>query len=419
MLVSTEAGSDTAATRERMMEILTKAWLSLPDVVTSLGDITKNRIEAALRTTGPSGRIDLVHDLASSAAYDVVVKLYGTPGPLWLTELAVALPFAHQHVGELQPDWLRAAQAGARTDVGLASLQIWSILMFVDIVGNYEQQPELMALSSQAGAEMLSHLNSVIVQARARKAPPANPPTPPPNLLAAFVSLEDYFVKHFGPGYSSTAYYTDVRMLLLELVSTTVANIPAAFGAVMDAVLKFNIPLTELVPVLLDRPAFVPPGTPPPPPSQDGVVRLIYETCRLNGLVEILMRTCMQQDTLPSGAVVQKDDLVAALVGVAAFDPNGFPEPMRLSLHPFLPGPNRDIANYLMFGATVGTADETRDCWGRERVALSILKECVKAAGRLQHLQRVAGEAGNARKLAHLTIGLSARFSAVLPDWQS
>jgi hypothetical protein len=261
---------------------------------------------------------------------------------------------------------------------------------------------------------LLSHLSSVIMQARARKALPTDPPTPPPNLLAAFVSLEDYFVPLFG--YSSATYYTDVRMLLLELVSTTVANIPAAFGAVMDAVLKFNIPLTELIPILLDKPAFLPPGT--PPPSQDGVVRLIYETCRLNGLVEILMRTCMQKDTLPSGGVLEVGDLVAALVGVAAFDPRGFPEPMRLSLHPFLPGPERNIDNYLMFGAKGGTVDESRDCWGRDRLALSILRECVKAAGRLQHLQRVAGEAGHARKLAHLTIGLSARFSAVIPDRQ-
>jgi membrane-associated protease RseP (regulator of RpoE activity) len=82
----------------------------------------KHSIETALSGTSQSGRIDLVHDLASATVYDVLVKLYGTPGPDWLTELAVSLPFSHQHIGELQPDWLKAAQAGTLVFVGYLAL---------------------------------------------------------------------------------------------------------------------------------------------------------------------------------------------------------------------------------------------------------------------------------------------------------
>jgi deferrochelatase/peroxidase EfeB len=445
-LVTTELGSDTAPARERMFGILEMAWDALgPDTYRRLAAVTKRSIEAALRATGPSKRIDLVHDLASSAVYDVLVDVFGTPGPTWLTELGVSLPFSHQHVGELQPDWLTAAQAAAKSgtpdNLGLASIQIWSILMTVDLIGNYEQQPELMALSGQAASEMLGHLGMLIAQARAKFAEQAaqfaqsgeKQEPRPPNLLAAFVFVEKACVEKARvkePGYSSSAYYADVRAMLLELVGTTMANIPTTFAAVMDAVLKFNIPLPELIPVLQGPPMFRP--TDPPAPSlkpednvapslksedNDGVARLIYEACRLNGLIKILMRICKQDDELPSGGKVMAGDVVAALTGVAAFDESAFPESKRLSLWPFLPGPERKIDNYLLFGARVSNPEESRDCWGREKLALLMVKECVKAAGRLQHLQSVAGEAGNARTIAHITIGLAARFSGVLPDW--
>ena len=130
------------------------------------------------------------------------------------------------------------------------------------------------------------------------------------------------------------------------------------------------------------------------------------------------MRTCMQDKTLPSGGKVKKGDVVAALLGVAAFDPISFPEPRRLSLWPYLPGPQRNLNDYLLFGAIATDQKESRDCWGREKLALKILKECVKAAGRLQHLQRVAGPTGKAKTLVNIVIGLSARFAGVLPDRQ-
>lgn len=412
MLVSTELGSDSESTRRRMYEILNEAWKALgPNIYPRLAAITKSSIEATLAASTQSGRIDLVNDLASVAVYDVLVKLYGTPGPTWLTEMAVALPFSHQHVGDLPRDWLAGLKTQAPDNVGWTSLQLWSILMFVDIVGNYEQQPELMALSRQAASEFLTHLSTLLARARARQAPPQT------NLLAAFVHLEGRFVKQFG--YSPAAYYTDVRMLLLEMVGTTVANIPATFAAVMDAVFKFNIRLPELMPILLQPPVFSPPGSPLTAADKDGVGRLIYETCRLNGVAKVLMRTCMQADTLPSGGKIQAGDLVAALVAAASLDKQAFPDPRQFSLHPFLPGPERNVDNYLLFGAKADVAAERRDCWGRGTLALYLLKECVKAAGRLQHLQRVAGEAGKPKVIARLTTGLPARFSAVLPDWGS
>ncbi|GEP57466.1 hypothetical protein [Reyranella soli] len=433
--VATEFGSGTEATRRRMFSVLGKAWKLMGEgTYERFDEVTKRSITAALGATGPSKRIDLVHDLASGAVYDVLVDVFGTPGPAYLTELAISLPFSSLHVGALQPEWVTAARLASKSGVpdnfSLASLQIWSILMTIDLIGNYEQQPELMALSAQAAAEMLTHLGTVITKARATYALGAanyrqavarsRPHEPSPNLMASFVYLEDHFVKgHNSPEAcydSASEYYADVRVMLLELVGTMVANIPAAFGTVMDAVLKFNIPLTELLPILLGTPQFGPGGKSEDMPGEDGVVRLIYETCRLNGLIKVLMRTCRQTDVLPSGGEVVEGDVVAALLGVAAFDEEHFTEARRFSLHPFLPGPVRNIDDYLMFGERNIEKPGGRGCWGRD-TALCILKECVKAAGRLQHLQRVAGPAGRARTLTQVTIGLPARYSGVLPDW--
>ena len=218
----------------------------------ALESITKRNIEAALRRTGPSRRIDLVHDIASVAVYGVISELFGTPGPTSLTELAVALPFARQHVGDLEPEWLLAASARKPDDPGLATWQIWSILLFADIVGNATRQPELMSLANQAGSEFLNHLGALIVRARASSSMTPEKSTPP-NLLAAFVSLEKTFVGKCG--YTSVDYYSDVRILLLELVSSAVV-IPSTFGSVMATLLDFGINLSELMPVLLADPQF-------------------------------------------------------------------------------------------------------------------------------------------------------------------
>lgn len=408
-IVSTEPGSHTAPKRQRLRTILETAWRQLGDRK-ALESITKRNIEAALRRTGPSRRIDLVHDIASVAVYGVISELFGTPGPTSLTELAVSLPFARQHVGDLEPDWLLAASARKPDDPGLATWQIWSILLFADIVGNSTRQPELMSLANQAGSEFLNHLSGLIARARMPPENPAEKPAPA-NLLAAFVALEKFFVEKFA--YTSVEYYSDVRILLLELASSAVV-IPATFGSVMGTLLDFGINLSQLMPILLKDPQFGPAG------KEDGVERLVYEAWRLNPSIRLLMRKCKQDIELPSTGKLKAEDWVAALVAVACFDGEAFEEPKRFSLHPFLPGPPRKIEDYLLFGTSGDseTAEGRKICWGRDALALYLLKECVKAASRLQRLRRVAGPTGDLRKIVQINVGLCAHFAGVLSDWK-
>ena len=408
MLVATERGAGTATQRDHLTQILNEGWSALgPDVHTRLAKITKRSIEAALRRTAPSRRIDLGYDLAAVAVYDVVTELFGTPGPDYLTELAVSLPFAQKHIMELPPEWLKAAHLQAPDNPSLATLHIWSILLLADVVANVIKQDELTALSNQGGSEFLTHLDTLIAEARDRKAPATC------NLLAAFVTLESRFVTAFG--YSALEYYADVRMLLMELAGSAMTNIPTVFGTIMGVVLDHQLPLTELIPILLTPPKFPVAGAAPGSRPEDGVARLVLETARLNAPLPVLMRACMEDQVLPSGGRLNKGDWVAAILAAANIDHRGFPEPYRFSLRPFLPGPERKIDNYTQFGVVGGQ----RECWGRDRLAMFMLKECLKATGRLQLLQKVAGEAGKPKTVVQVIVGLPARFASVLPDWST
>jgi hypothetical protein len=85
---------------------------------------------------------------------------------------------------------------------------------------------------------------------------------------------------------------------------------------------------------------------------------------------------------------------------------------------PDLPRPRNPATDYLLFGAMEDGADgkpSNKTCWGRDRVALPVLEECLWAASRLGGLRRVAGKAGEPQTLANIKIGLKARFTRVEP----
>jgi cytochrome P450 len=404
MIVSTQPDSITGAKRALMIMILEAGWaaLSTPQeaVYVRLARVTKRSIEATLRRTASRRTIDIVHDLGSVTTYNVISDLFGTPGPDWLTEMAVALRFSRQHLTQVEPEWLAAIKASKPEDVGLATWQVWSILMFLDIVGNYLQQEELKALGVQAGREFLTHIDTLIVKARKQPLPPHT------NLLAAFVSLEPMFTDPTKPNALPVeAYYGLVRMLLLEVASSGIVIAPT-LGSVIHTALTAGIDLPSLIQLLTKV-------TPSQAKFDEGIKRVLYETWRLNPTVKLLMRRSNQAEQYGKDTV-QKGDWIAALIGAACFDPVAFPQPRQFSLDPILPGPKRNIEDYLLFGDAQAPG---RLCWGRDKLALYVLTECLKAAGRLKGLKKVAGAGGELKKFAQVNIGLSTRFVSVLPDW--
>lgn len=399
VLIATEKGGETAAARDRLRAILDKAWSTFvrdTQFYDRWEAIVDDQCNKAVRRALRSGRMDVVQDLATDAVYGFVGRFYGITGPDWLTELAVALPFTRQHVGQLHPDWLAAQQGQAPRNPRMMTLQIWSIVFLADLIANVSQMADLKSLSDQACSEFLNHLEDLLTAAR------RHPPRQSLNLIDAFVATEAAFVTP-GAAYDTNAYYRDVSAILLELTAATMANIPTIFGELMNTLLTNRVDLAALLP-LLTRPM--------PDGDKSGVTRLIYETDRLNPAFGLFLRHCEQDTRLSAtGTDIKRGEWVLALLNAANLDGRKFESPLTFSLHPFLPGPERPLANYLLFGAL----NSGRDCWGRDRFALRFLERLIRSLGTIQGMRKVPGPQGELMKLLRVNIGLHTRFARV-PD---
>jgi Dyp-type peroxidase family len=379
VIVGTEDVGSTQSTRERLHAVLYDAWklleqarasAKMPDVRT----IAKSASDDAVRRIAYDRRIDLVNDLAAPATFAIITDLYGIPPPDWLTELGASLRFARQHIGQLPPEWIAKLIGKEPDNPGLATIQIWSALILADLIGNVQSISTLHILARQAGSEMLNYLDNVISLAR------ASPIRSSTTLLGAFVENEPKMEER-------SLYYNDVSTILLEIVGTTMASTPLAFASVMEALFKFRLDLPTLVQM----------------PFPEVLSHIIYEADRLNPTLSVRMRYCEKQTKL-GNATIEAGEWVASLIAAANMDPRprAFPEPYRFKL-------DRPLGTYLLFN----DAQNSRACWGRDRVAMVVLQECLMAASRLQGLRRVAGKGGEPSKLAGVTTSLPARFTQV------
>ncbi|HEY8572057.1 hypothetical protein [Phenylobacterium sp.] len=420
------------AARTRLWTLLNSGWQTLAGkfdkdpakgstaLVQSVRDTMQKRLEASLRRSGGGGAIDLVGDLAVPATYAVLCDIYGVAGPSWITELAVSLPFSRQHVGDLPPEWLLAMKGEKPQNPGQTTMQLWSAFLLADLIGNFVENHELRAVSRQAGAELMNHLDLELDEARSRAAK-----VPKRTLIDAIVENADKdpairdLYKEFTDDEWRKQHDRDAVLLLLEILGTTLAVIPLTFASVMEQLLKSRIDLRALL-------------------DQTGLgvnaTRIIYEAERLNPNVPVRMRRCERDielaaekvavvipPVLPEGsedkaAVIKKGEYVGTLINAAHLDPRRFDMPQLF--WPFAGAPPlgsrpRKETDYLLFG----TWDEgsNKKCWGRDRVALPVLEECLSAASRLGGLRRVAGKAGEPQTLVGIKIGLKARFTRVEP----
>jgi cytochrome P450 len=193
---------------------------------------------------------------------------------------------------------------------------------------------------------------------------------------------------------STTDYYRIVQSLLLELVPSALAVIPATFGSLINAMLGQRVNLSYLIPHLDKL------------PSGDGVKRLIYEMNRLSPSLPLLQRYAKEEVVLGEGMKIEKGNWIGALVVAANLDKDVFPEPRVFSLGaPY--GPKRDLDDYIMFGS-VGS---DRECFGRDRLAMLALAKFLRAAAKFPGLRRVAGAGGVPVPIIRTMIGLPAKFA--------
>jgi deferrochelatase/peroxidase EfeB len=417
-VIGTDRAGPTSETRARLFTVLNEAWGRLvqrwgePDPPLDVRQAAQVRLKAALRRTAGGRRIDLVDDLAVQAAYGVIDKVFGMRGPQWLTEMAAALPFARQHVGDLPADWIAAFKGERPTDPGLTTMQVWNAVLVADLIANVQGQQTLQVLARQAGSEMLNHIDYSMAQARAR-----GPVGCPANLIECFIQRQQQPTAAIQAAYAGfgnswlEVYYKDVAIILLEILGSTLAVVPLTFGSVMATLLQLRIDLSLLLPRL--RP--------------DGAAKIVYEGERLNPNAATRVRRCAFAREI-GGVGIEQGDYVAAVIKLANMDKHVFWKPKRFSLGESDPladdfarlvRPNqvhpRDPSNYLLFGVQ----DSEKKCWGQGPVAMPILEECIGAGGHLQGLRGVAGPRGAPQKLAGVMVGLPARFTRVLPNYPS
>lgn len=397
ILISTDARS--AALRKNMKDVLEQAWNAL-DPYKAFKEHLDNAIGRAVAKTRQVGRLDLVHDLAVDPIYQLVANVYGVPGPDYLTDLATAIRFGSRHISELHPDWLKALRGKDPPNRQLATLQVWSILMFSDLIGNLRNQLELKALGMTAAAQFTAYLRELLMTEQAK---PKKKPKQVRTLVEAFCAIEDQFVPNVM---TYDEYYKIVRLLLTELVPSALAVIPATFGSVISTLLDKHINVNQLVPGL---DAISPPNAP-----DECIKRLIYEMNRLNPSLPVLQRYALDdveltpEGTPPDMVVkINKEHWIGALVIAANRDKDVFPDPDNFSLGVQFGGEKREMKDYLMFGAW----KSDRECFGRERLAMLALTKFMRAAALFPGLRRVAGPSGKEAKILGTTVGLQARFA--------
>ncbi|MEX0344283.1 MAG: hypothetical protein AB3N20_05125 [Rhizobiaceae bacterium] len=413
LLIGTELGTSVEPTRKRLQEVLKLVWGRFSTHVNFQAEMAKiadKSINDAINRTKQRGQIDLVRDLATDTVYNIVSELFGVKGPSWLTEIAIALPFKRKQVGDLERDWLSAVKRDKPENPGQITLQLWSLIFLADLVGNQLRMGELNELARSSGAEFLGHLESELKKARTKRR------TDPKTLLEMFVHCEGDAIQTVrnatgsggNPNYSVDDYYIDVLVLMLELVGTPMSVIPTAWGNVIGGILNAGIDLQSLNAVFGDPgpdPFPVPPGGGVPEASW--ITRLAYEVDRLNPSFKMFLRRSEQTNVIDKELTIEKDHWVAALAVAANFDEQAFPEAFTFSLGKKYGGPRREMGNYLMFGSAGGN----RDCWGRDRMALYLIVQFLRACCRLDGLRKVAGPGGDAQKLLKITIGQPARFA--------
>ena len=124
-----------------------------------------------------------------------------------------------------------------------------------------------------------------------------------------------------------------------------------------------------------------------------GYIRFIYEAERLNSNFPIMFRRAQCNHQI-RGFPINKGDWLVSIIQAANTEP--LPNrklPKTFSLYPYLPGEPRPLKNYLLFGIPGGE----HECWGRDKIALKVLAECLKGAAKLKGLRGFAATANSER----------------------
>ncbi len=177
-------------------------------------------------------------------------SIFGAPGPNEVTPLASVLGLRFR-------------------DPQFGSMQVWSVIMLANLLGNRDSGSDLRNLSDAAGKEMLAYVTGLLTEARERAKAQASDYTPS-NLIEAFAKVEGEFEAVYqklpaDPQFGDL-YGRDAGLILVELMGATLATVPHTFSFIMEYLLDHGVDLASLLPEL----------------TAEDVERLVLEAERLN-----------------------------------------------------------------------------------------------------------------------------------------
>ena len=181
------------------------------------------------------------------------------------------------------------------------TLSRWSRAIMTDVTANFAGDAEIRAASAEAGAEMMAYLRRLIAERR------AGPPDT--DILGRLVRT----------GLPAELGFDDERVAAntAGLLLGFVENAAGSMTNVLGHLLAHPRLLAEAAEAARDPERFAP---------------YVWEALRFDPFLKMIVRTCVGDHVLPSGATVASGGLVLAAVASAMFDEAAVAEPESFRL---------------------------------------------------------------------------------------
>jgi Dyp-type peroxidase family len=362
------------------------------EVESAAADISKSILARLL----PSGRMDIVRDLALVVPVIIAKYFFGLPGPDRVSPTAIAAMFARLELTNVPPDWLARLEPVLEHEKPVVTVQAWAQAAFREVFLNIVRARELTISAQRMTDEMLLHIDE-LMEHEYRK------PSGERHLRAALVGIKrgkDHVL-------AGAAIDEHIRAILAELLVGGIYTVGKALANIVDLMLGpgrieprvagilgvGNKPSDGLLPVLREICA-----TPDAELRKGRLNAFIGECLRFRPVSPILFRIAAA-DTPVGGQHVRKGDLVVTLVQAANMDPRAFASPREFRL-------DREPGIYLHFGP----AGSPHRCLG-EHIALAELRSMLMAIAGLRDFRRAAGPRGDLEELLRLPQSMTVRFA--------
>ena len=365
----------------------------------------------------PSGKMDLVRDLALTIPVVVAERLFGLPGPHRISPTAIAGMFARLEFTDVPADWLKRMPQSMEHEKPAITVTAWAQAIFREIFVNIIRARELTDHARRMTDELMAHIEDLMEKEYRRPASPDNRYRKNNLLTALMEQRRDIAKAPSNPKRNEAAeqFRDRSRLLLAELMVGGIYTVGKAFASIVDFMFepKFvgkvhfdgmvhkreDEDLSEKLFETLARIAEMPEGT-----GREAALDAFAGEALRFSFRSLLFRICNNSIKV-NDCLIEAGDLVATIIAGANLDFRQFRDPFDFKL-------DRPLSEYLHFGAHPSTGPSLHYCLGAE-LAKAELREMLLAIAQLRNVRRAAGSRGALEELLRLPQSMVIRFDPV------